>query len=79
VGLVELAKLCEGKSGAEIEGACRRAAVAAIREYLGRHAGTSQLAVQEDASRGEQSSKVSRYEDFVITRRHFVEAISEGE
>jgi hypothetical protein len=53
--------------------------VAAIREYLGRHAGTSQLAVQQDASRDEQSSKASRYEDFVITRRHFVEAISEGE
>jgi transitional endoplasmic reticulum ATPase len=82
VDLVELSRLSEGKSGAEIEGACRRAAVAAIREYLAKHVQTSQLAAQNAATRsesGEQGNKVNRYEDFVITRRHFVEAISEGE
>ena len=36
VDIRELAALAEGKTGAEIEGMCRRAAVAAIREYLAR-------------------------------------------
>ena len=34
VDLIELAALTEGKTGADIEGICRRAAVAAIRGYL---------------------------------------------
>ena len=44
VDIRELATLAEGKTGAEIEGVCRRAAVAAIREYLALHAMTNRQA-----------------------------------
>jgi transitional endoplasmic reticulum ATPase len=81
VDVKELAVLAEGMTGAEIEGVCRRAAVAAIREYLAQHAVTSrQIGEGAAASDGANDTPTeSRYADFVITRRHFVEAMSEGE
>jgi transitional endoplasmic reticulum ATPase len=75
----ELAGLAEGKTGAEIEGVCRRAAVAAIREYLARHAMTNRQIGQAQETPATGAKGENPYEDFVITRRHFVEALSEGE
>jgi transitional endoplasmic reticulum ATPase len=76
VAIAELAALAEGKTGAEIEGVCRRAAVTAIREYLSQHvAAIRQIGqVQADGIKDED-----RYRDFVITKRHFFEAMGEGE
>jgi transitional endoplasmic reticulum ATPase len=80
VDVRELATLAEGKTGAEIEGACRRAAVAAIREYLAQHAmANRQVGQVIEVDAGNASGDENRYKDFVITRRHFVEAMSEGE
>jgi len=77
----ELAALTDGQTGAEIEGICRRAAVGAIREYLAQHAALAQSRegsqTSQDNGGGSQESK--RYGDFVITRRHFIEAMGEGE
>jgi transitional endoplasmic reticulum ATPase len=79
VDVRELATLADGKSGAEIEGVCRRAAVGAIREYLAKHAMTSRQVGQALPEEGSGSKDENRYGDFVITRRHFIEAMSEGE
>jgi transitional endoplasmic reticulum ATPase len=80
VDVRELAALAEGKTGAEIEGACRRAAVAAIREYLAQNAmANRQVGQVMEVEAGNASGDENRYKDFVITRRHFVEAMSEGE
>ncbi|MFN8468996.1 MAG: CDC48 family AAA ATPase [Caldilineaceae bacterium] len=82
VDIRELAALAEGKTGAEIEGMCRRAAVAAIREYLALHTMTNRQAGQgsgQATEQGGESKEENRYQDFVITRRHFIEAMSEGE
>ncbi|MBK8046191.1 MAG: CDC48 family AAA ATPase [Anaerolineales bacterium] len=72
VDLVELAALTEGKSGADIEGVCRRAAVSAIREYLSKN-----VVTPSDGSA--KNAEANRYHDFTILRRHFVEAIGEGD
>lgn len=76
VDLKELAALTEGKSGAEIEGICRRAAVAAIREYLASH--TVRDTVSDGQAANDGAAKDSeRYRDFLITKRHFIEAMGE--
>ncbi len=72
VDLVELAALTDGKSGADIEGVCRRAAVSAIREYLSKN-----VVAPSDGT--VKSGEADRYRDFTILRRHFVEAIGEGD
>ena len=78
VDIRELAMLADGKTGAEIEGVCRRAAVGAIREYLALHVMTNRQASPGAAPQGDTKDE-NRYQDFVITRRHFIEAMSEGE
>lgn len=76
VDIQELATLAEGETGAEIEGVCRHAAVAAIREYLAQHtAAIRQIGQSEPASAKDEN----HFGDFVITKRHFVEAMGEGE
>lgn len=72
VDLNEFATLTEGKTGAEIEGVCRRAAVSAIREYLAKNSSIAQ-------ADSKQAKDSERYRDFMITKRHFVEAMGEGE
>lgn len=76
VDMRELATLAEGKSGAEIEGVCRRAAVGAIREYLAQHTAAIRQIGQVEAAGAQDEN---RFADFVITKRHFVEAMGEGE
>jgi hypothetical protein len=53
--------------------------VGAIREYLAKHAMTSRQVGQALPEEGSGSKDENRYGDFVITRRHFIEAMSEGE
>ena len=50
----------------------------AIREYLALHAMTNRQASQGAGQQGDTKDE-NRYQDFVITRRHFIEAMSEGE
>jgi len=77
VDLKALAVLSDGQSGAEIEGICRRAAVGAIREYLAKHVSASTV-VAGTLAGPVAGKETDRYRDFVITKRHFIQAMGEG-
>jgi transitional endoplasmic reticulum ATPase len=74
VDLSELAALTDGYSGADIEGVCRRAAVSAIRAYLAKHTTAGKLSPEKATA-----ADGDRYQDFLITKKHFVEAMGEGD